>query len=153
MAQVDLAQIPEVLLDAFRTGDPRWESKVQEQENLATFARVLGLIAIGEYGAVLDYLSPAVTFDLVAPPGFPWERHAAGGPQVVDAIARNFQAVRQQRAEVLSLVGQGDTLMLIGHENGRLAATEEEYEVLTAQQLTFDGGRLVRFRSVVGSVR
>lgn len=150
MAQVDLAQIPEFLLGAFRQGDPGWESKTQEQANLALFSRILGLIAMGEYGEVEQYLGPEVSFLLVAPARFPWVRQAAGPREFVSALTHNFQAVQQQRAEILSLVGQGDTIMLMGHENGQQTDTGEPYEVLTAQQLTFEEGRLMRFRSVVG---
>jgi ketosteroid isomerase-like protein len=153
MAQVDLVEIPEVLLEAFRAGDPEWESKLRERENLGILARILRLIGTEAYQALPDYLAPEVTFELIAPAGFEWVRHARGVREVGEAIASNFRAVRQQRAEILALVGQGDTIMLVGHENGQRVATGEEYEVLTTQQLTFEGGRLVRFRSVVGSLR
>jgi hypothetical protein len=61
--------------------------------------------------------------------------------------------VREQRTEPLSLVSQGDTVMVMARESGRFADDGEPYEVMLAQQFTFGGdGRLVGFRSVVGDL-
>jgi hypothetical protein len=153
MAHVDLAQVPEVLLAAFQAGDPGHEEKAQEQENLAALARIVGMIAMGRFDELREHLTPEVGYQLLAPAGFPWARHARGAEDVSRTLAENFAAVREQRPDVLALVAQGDTIMLMVRETGRWTRTGEEYDVLTAQQFDFDRGRLAAFRSVVGSMR
>ncbi|HEX5726732.1 MAG TPA: nuclear transport factor 2 family protein [Longimicrobiaceae bacterium] len=147
MPQITLKEVPDVLAPAFAEGDPAHDSRRQEQENVRVLEHLFGLIAAGRFEELPDLFTPEITFELAAPPELSWVREAAGPEAVAAAIAANFRSVREQRPELLSLVAQGDTVMLMGREEGRHARTGEPYRVLVAQQYTFSDGRLAAFRS------
>jgi len=153
MARVDLGQVPEVLVHAFQAEDPRHQEKAREQENLRLLGEMVILINTDRFDELGRYLAPDVTYELVAPASFPWARSAAGPEQVIQALAENFASVTGQRVEPVSLVAQGDQIMLMVRESGRWARRDDGYEVLTAQQYAFRDGLLASFRSVVGSLR
>ncbi|HYR11890.1 MAG TPA: nuclear transport factor 2 family protein [Longimicrobium sp.] len=153
MAQVSLAEIPQVLGPAFAAGDAAAEAKVQEQANVERIGRMVHLIAEGRWDELREQLAPEVTYEMAVPPSIPWRRSAFGAAEVVATIAENFGCVCEQRTQPLSLVSQGDTVMVMARESGRFVDNGEPYEILLAQQFTFGGdGRLAAFRSVVGEV-
>jgi ketosteroid isomerase-like protein len=153
MTQVSLAEIPQALESAFVAGDEAAEAKAQEGANVARIGRMVHAIAEGRFDELREQLAPDVTYEMAVPPSVPWRRTATGADEVAAAIAQNFAAVREQRTQPLALVSQGDTVMMMARESGRFVGDGEPYEVLLAQQFTFDGdGRLVGFRSVVGEI-
>ena len=147
MTQVTLEQIPEVLGPAFAAGDAAAGAKAQERENVERLGRMVHAISQGRFDELRAHLAPGVTYEMAAPPRIPWRRHALGADEVAATIAENFGTVCEQRTEPLSLVSQGDTVMVMARETGRFADTGTAYEVVIAQQFTFDGeGRLAGFR-------
>jgi ketosteroid isomerase-like protein len=153
MEQVSLDRIPEVLIPAFAAGDDVADARVQERENVERIGRMVHLISQGRFGELREHLSPEVEYEMGAPESIPWCRRARGADAVAAAIAGNFASVREQRTQPLSLVSQGDTVMVMARESGRFADSGEPYEVLLAQQFTFDAeGQLAAFRAVTGYV-
>lgn len=153
MTQVSLEEVPQVLGPAFVAGDAAAEGKERERANVERIGRMVHFIAQGRFDALREQLAPDVTYEMVVPAHIPWRRAARGADEVAAAIAENFATVREQRTQPLSLVSQGDTVMLMARETGRFVDDGAEYEVLVAQQFTFgDDGRLAEFRSVVGEV-
>ena len=153
MTKVPLAEIPRTLEPAFAAGDPAAETRTRERANVDTIGRMVHAIAHGRYDEVREHLAPDVDFEIVAPACVPWRRHARGADEVAATIAENFACVREQRTQPLSLVAQGDTVMVMAREAGCFVDDGEPYEVMLAQQFTFgDDGRLVGFRSVVGEI-
>ena len=150
MAQVQLTEAPGVLGTAFAAGDPAYAAKAQERENVAALTYLIHAIAEGRFGDLPERFTPDVSFEMVSPAGFPWVCHARGPEEVASAIAANFRSVEDQRPEVLALVAQGDSVMVMARETGRLKDSGEPYRVLLAQQYTFQDGRLSAFRSVAG---
>lgn len=152
MAQVPLARVPETLEPAFAAGDPDNEAKVQERANVERIGQMVHAIARGRFDELRQHLAYDVVYEISAPERVPWVRHALGPEDVADAIAANFRAVQDQRTEPLSLVSQGDTVMVMARESGRFTDSGEPYEVMLAQQFTFRDGRLAAFRSVTGEI-
>lgn len=153
MTQLSLAEVSQALEPAFAAGDPEAQAKRQERDNVERIGRMVQCIARGEWDEVREQMAPDVTYEMAVPPRVPWRREARGAGEVTDAIAHNFGTVREQRTQPLSLVSQGDTVMVMARETGCFVDDGEPYEVLLAQQYTFDGdGRLAAFRSVVGEV-
>jgi ketosteroid isomerase-like protein len=151
MTQVPLAEIPQVLVPAFAAGDGAAEAKVQERTNVERLGQMVEVISRGRFDELRERLAADVTYEMAAPPHVPWRRRTTGADQVTAAIAENFASVREQRTEPLALVSQGDTVMVMARETGRFADGGQPYEMLIAQQFTFDGeGRLTAFRSVAG---
>jgi ketosteroid isomerase-like protein len=153
MAQLSLADVSQALTPAFVAGDASAEAKVQERANVERIGQMVRCIAQGRFDELREQLAPDVTYEMVVPPGIPWRREASGADEVAAIIAENFGAVCEQRTQPLSLVSQGDTVMVMARESGRLVDSGQPYEVMLAQQFTFDGdGRLATFRSIVGEV-
>lgn len=153
MTRVSLVEIPQVLGQAFEAGDAAAGARPRERGNVERIGQLVHAISRGRFDELREQLSPDVTYEMAAPEVIPWRRHARGADEVAATIADNFASVHDQRTEPLSLVSQGDTVMVMARETGLLADSSEPYEVLLAQQFTFDeDGRLAAFRSVVGEV-
>lgn len=148
MTQGSLQEMPPVLDRAFQDGDAASEVKVQERGNVELLGRLVYAISQGRYDEVREQLAPDVTYEAVAPAHVPWVRSAAGVDEVAAAIESNFGKVCEQRPEPLSLVCQGDTLMVMARETGRWVESGEPYETMVAQQYTFRDGKLAAFRSI-----
>lgn len=149
MTQVPLAEIPQTLGPVFMAGDPAVEGKAREWSNVERIGRMVQAIAEGRFDALREQLAPDVAYEMAAPKRFPWRRTASGADEVAAAIAENFASVCEQRTQPLSLVSQGDTVMVMAREAGRLVDSGQRYDILLAQQFTFAAdGRLAGFRAV-----
>lgn len=148
MRQVTLAEVPDALGTAFAADDPASEAKERERTNVDRLGRIFQAIAAGRFDELRDLLAPDVTFELAGPARLCWVSRAEGADDVAAAIAANFGRVRDQRPEPLSLVAQGDEVMVMARETGRLAETGEEYRILLAQRYSFRDGRLAAFHAV-----
>lgn len=144
MRQVTLAEVPKVLSEDFASS----YATDQEQTNGELLQRILEAIAAKRYDELRGWMAPDVSFELAAPPRFPWIRRAEGVDAVIEAIAHNFSTVTDQLPQPLALVAQGDTVMVMARETGRLVESGEPYAVLLAHQFTFAEGRLTLSRSV-----
>jgi ketosteroid isomerase-like protein len=153
MAQMSLAEIPHALGTVFMAGDPAVEGKAQERFNVEQLQRMVQAISQGRFDELRERLAPDVAYEMAAPKRFPWRRTASGAEEVAAAIAENFASVCEQRTQPLSLVSQGDTVMVMAREAGRLVDSGRRYDILLAQQFTFGGdGRLAGFRAVANDV-
>ncbi len=148
MGQVPLNEVPRALETAFAGGDPAHPWRVQESAQVELLGRMVQAIAGARFDELRAYLADDVTYEVAVPDALPWIRRAAGVEDVIGAIASNFGTVTEQRTEPLALVSQGDTVMVMARETGRMAETGEPYQALLAQQFTFREGKLAVFRSV-----
>ena len=148
MTQTTLAEAPGALASAFVEGDPASAAKTQEQANVEIVGAMIGAIAAGQFDSLRSVLADDVTFTLAAPPEVPWVRRAYGPDDVIAAIATNFGTVRDQRPGDITLVAQGDTVMVMASETGCFCDTGAEYQIFLAHQFTFRDGKLAAFRSV-----
>lgn len=148
MAKVPLEEIPRALDSAFAEGDPAHVWRVQEAANVELIGRMIQVIATGRFDELRPHLADDVTYEIAVPAALPWIRQAHGPDAFLAAIRANFGAVAEQRNEPLALVSQGDTVMVMARETGRLSETGVPYQALLAQQFTFRDGKLAVFRSV-----
>ena len=144
MRQVTLAEVSKVLAEDFSSS----YATDQEQANGALLQRILEAIGAGRFDELRGWMAPDVSFELAAGPRFPFIRHAEGVDAVIEAIAYNFSTVAEQMPQPLAVVAQGDTVMVMAREAGRLVESGERYELLLAHQFTFRDGRLALSRSV-----
>lgn len=148
MGQVPLDEFPQALGTAFAHGDPVHEARRQEAANVDAIGEMIRLISQGRFLELRPFLADDVTYEIAVPATLPWVRRACGAEAVINALAANFAFVREQRTEPLALVSQGDTVMMMARETGRMVDTNVAYQALLAQQYTFRDGRLALFRSV-----
>lgn len=148
MGQVPLNEVPRALETAFADGDPAHLWRVQESTHVELIGRMVHAIAAGRFDELRAYFADDITYEIAVPAALSWIRQASGVERVIEAIAANFGMVAEQRTEPLALVSQGDTVMVMARETGRLKDTGVPYQALLAQQFTFRDGRLALFRSV-----
>lgn len=144
MRQVTLAEVPKVLSDDFAAS----YATDEEQTNGELLRRILEAVAAGRFDELRGWMASDVSFELAAAPRFPFVRRAEGVDAVIEAIAHNFATVAGQMPEPLAVVAQGDSVMVMARETGRMVETGERYALLLAHQFIFREGRLVLSRSV-----
>ena len=120
----------------------------RERDHLRAVREQFDAIERGDLDAVLSSAHDNVQLDIYAPPEFHWTRHAKGLVEVRKAIADNFDTVDDQHPEILNVVTEGDSVVLIGHETGSIRATREAYDVQFVHRFTFRDGRLAAVQIV-----
>jgi hypothetical protein len=105
----------------------------------------------GDIAGVLQLAHPDVELEIFAPLQFRWLTRARGTEEVRRAITHNFDSVEGQRLEVLTIVSEGDVVVLIGRERGVIRATAEHYDVQFVQRFTFRDGRLAAIQIIAAN--
>lgn len=148
MAGVPLDKVSHALGESFAEGDPAHVWRVQETANMELLGQMVQVIAARRFQDLRQHFADDISYEIAVPASLPFVRQASGADDVVAAIAYNFSVLSEQRTEPLAVVCQGDTVMVMARENGRMADTGVPYQALLAQQFTFRGGKLAVFRSV-----
>ena len=136
---------------AFREGDAHVEEKREESENVSQVEQILRIIAGGDFDSLGDLLAEDVTLEIIAPPSAPFSGKYQGRDHVVETTRQNFSQVEAQRPEILSVVAQGDTVVVVGRESGKFRPTGRKYEVHWMHQYRFRDGKLTYIRELFDS--
>lgn len=138
------------LQDAFREGDNNAAGKALEAANVRVIEEVFRAVARKDFDALGGLLAEDVTFEIVGSGG-PMAARAEGRERVVEAARGNFAQIEEQRPEVLSVVAQGDTVVVVGRERGRFRATGREYEAHWMHQYRLEGGKVASITEMLDS--
>jgi uncharacterized protein len=136
------------LHEAFLDGDEAPAVKVAEGGHVLRLQEQYRAIARGDFPSVIGQMADDVEFELNGPADFPINGRWRGLTEVSAAMRRNFGALAEQQAEILSLVAQGDTVVLLAQERGKVRATGAPYHLRWVQFFTFRDGKVARIRSV-----
>jgi uncharacterized protein len=134
---------------AFREGDPACEAKGVEAANVRRVQEMFRSLLRGDVPGFLDGLADDVELEILAPPGFPFSGHWAGREAVAAAVVNNFGRIEGQRPAVRTVAAQGDTVVTVGEERGRVRGAPAEYHVHWVQVFTLRDGRVARVREIV----
>lgn len=118
-----------------------------EQENLqlSCLQSVYKAIVEGDYALAFSQMTDDVEFaGSVAETVF---KSGKGKEEVVAASAYNYGLLLEQSPEILSIVSQGETVVVIAKERGVARATNRVYECHFVQQFTFRGGKIAKIFS------
>ena len=151
MSSTAIHQFVDDLRAAFEAGDELVAHKAVEEACVALVQDQYRALARGDFAAFLDTLADDIELENVGPPALPFVGRWQGRDQVAEAVQRNFSLIEDQRPEVLSLVAQGDTVVVVARERGRVRSTGQEYDMHWVQMLTYRERRLVKFRQVFDS--
>lgn len=105
-------------------------------------------IGRGDIESAMANARADVTLEIFAPPEFHWIRRASGADELRRAIQHNFDSLDEQRPEITSVTAQGDTVVLIGRERGRIRATGAQYDVEFVERFVFREGRLAAVKII-----
>lgn len=134
------------LLDAFHDRDAHSVQKVREANHVLLLQDQYQAIAQGNFQRTIDLMADDVVLDLAMPPEIPVSGTWRGRPAVIAAAQRNFGSLYEQQAEVLSVVAQGDEVVIVAEEYGTVRATGFPYHLRWVQIYTFQGGKIVQVR-------
>jgi ketosteroid isomerase-like protein len=129
-------QLGEAMADAQRSDT---EAAAQ---NLRSIHSLIDAIGRGDLDAAISNAHPDVRFEMYGPLEFPWIRQATGVSELRTALQQNFDSLAEQHPEITSLTAQGNTIVLIGREHGRVKATGAPYRMQFVQRFLFRDGRL-----------
>lgn len=146
MSQTPLNTFIDGLTGAFREGDAGADAKAAEARNVERLQSLYRALSRGDFAGAAEALTEDVTFEISGPPSFEFVRRARGRKAALDAMVENFSKVEDQKPEVLSLVAQGNAIVVIARERGRLLATGTEYDLHWTQLFEFRDGLVARFR-------
>jgi ketosteroid isomerase-like protein len=148
VSQLAFAAFIERLLPAFHDGDPNAVAKAPESANVHRLVEMYRAIARGDFPAVLGAFADDMEMEIIGPSAIPISGRWRGKDEIALALVRNFSLFEDQRPQVQSVVAQGDTVVVFGHEAGRFRPTGRDYELHWVQLFTFRDGQLARFREL-----
>jgi len=134
---------------AFREDDADVEGKHAEMRNVGILREQYRAIARGDLDAAADLFHDDVDFEITGPPSIPCVGRWRGKAEVKDAIRRNFGMLDSQAPEIQSVVAQGDVVVIIAHERGRIRTSGVTYALHWVQVVTLRGGRIARVHEIV----
>lgn len=97
-------------------------------------------------------MADEIEMELHGPKNLPINGSWHGLAEVVAAMQRNFGLLAEQQAEILSVVAQGDTVVLLAEERGKIRATDAPYHIRWVQFFTFRENKIVRLRGVTAPI-
>ncbi len=145
------AQFIDSIPGAFREGDANVEEKREESGNISLVEQIYRAIAGGDFDSLGDIMAEDVTLEIIGPPSGPFSGKYQGRAQVIETSRRNFSQVEAQRPEILSVIAQGNTVVVVGRESGKFRPTGREYGLHWMHQYTFRDGKLTHILELFDS--
>lgn len=144
MNQQAFDQFVAALEPAFLNGDAAAAAKREEQDHTTCLQTLYAALRDGDSAALARVLADDVELEITGPASLPLAGHWKGRDQVLKAAARNFGMLEDQKPEVLSLVAQGDTVVVLARERGRVKGTDKEYDVRFVQHYRIKDGAIAQ---------
>ncbi len=139
------------LRSAFEAGDDHASAKTIEAANVELVQNLYRTVTSGDFDGFLERLAEEIEFENIGPSVIPFSGRWRGRKDVGEATKRNFAVVEDQCPEVLTLVAQGDTVIIVAREQGRIRSTGRKYDMHWVQMFTLRDGQVTRFRQIFDS--
>jgi len=132
----------------FLKGDDDAASKQAEAQHVRLLQQMYQVIGQGEWQKFAELLHDDIEFQIDCPPSLPMRGRWRGKTQVAEAVQRNFGMLEQQVPEIEAVVAQGDTVVVVGREQGNMRGGGS-YSLRWMQMHTFRDGKLYRVYEMV----
>jgi ketosteroid isomerase-like protein len=136
---------------AFEADDGLAHTKALEHSLVETLQQVYATLATGDIEAFMSFFNDDVVIEIHAPEEFQFRSYAEGKSEARELILANFALVESQAPQIVSLVAQGDSVVVTLKEIGVIRATGSPYSVQASQHFTFRGGKIWRFTEIAAS--
>jgi uncharacterized protein len=136
------------LTRAFAADDPVVANKHLERAHVEVVTRMFENLARGDLDAFVADAADDVELEIRAPAEFPFIRRAVGRLAFRDAVAHNFGTLTDPDPSVLSMIAQGNCVVLFGRDHGRFRATEILYDVHFVYEFLLRDGKVSRVREL-----
>lgn len=134
---------------AFQEGDAEVRHKSTETAHVKLIQEMYCDLIQGNFEGAFQVLDDDVELEITGPPALPFRGRWQGRGLVIKTILDNFSSIEEQQPEIHHVVAQGDTVIVIAREQGRLKATGSPYDIHWVQLFTFRDGKTVRIREIV----
>jgi ketosteroid isomerase-like protein len=134
---------------SFEQGDSSVAGKYLEAQNVRTLQELYRTLGTGDYAAFRNWLADDVEMEIASTVNGPFHGRWRGADAVASAVQNNFAQIREMAPTIDEVVAQGESIVVVAREKGTFHSGEA-YDVHWVQWFTFRGGKLVRFREVVG---
>ena len=136
------------LRSGFLADDPNSADKTLELTNVARLQTQYVALLHGDYASFLSSFDDDVECELLGPPSMPIVGRWVGKQEVIAALGRNFSLFENQRPVLLSVVAQGDMVVVAARETGHYRPASRDYESHFVQFFTFKDGKIIRLRQI-----
>jgi len=150
MSQVVIKQFIDSLPVAFTTGDTRATDKADETGNVQKLQSFYRALTRGDFPEAVAAMADDIEMEIHVAPDFDFVCQARGREEILAAMRANFAKVEDQEPEIVSLVAQGDTVVIIAREKGKHRPTGTSYDVHWVQHYQFRDGKIARFLELSG---
>jgi ketosteroid isomerase-like protein len=148
-----LSFVHETLHAAFAAGDGLAHMKVLERAQIDTLHQFYGALGTGDIDAFLAFFTDDVIIELHVPEEFQFKSYAEGKLEARELILGNFSRLESQAPRIVSVVAQGDMVIVTLKEIGVIRATGAPYSVQLSQHFTFRGGKIWHFTQIAASLK
>jgi ketosteroid isomerase-like protein len=148
MERTALNRFLDAIYPAFLHGDPECDRKRIEKENVEHLRSMYQAITHGDIRTFENMLTDDTEMIIHGPAAIPFVGTWKGRNEVVAAMGRNLAHTSLQIPELLSIVAQGNVVVLYARDRGIVKATGAAYTALSVQIFTFDQGKLARFEQI-----
>ena len=136
---------------AFREKDPHVDAKAWEARRTEQVRGMFEALGAGDLAAFFALIHPEIEMEIHAPEMFPWQLQARGLDSFRDMLLTNFGSLAEENPTILSVVAQGDMVVVSGRARGVLKQGLVPYDTQFCYELTFDGDLIRRIRELVVS--
>ena len=151
MESVTIASFTARFDAAFAAGDPQAGAKSHELSRVNAVRQLFETLGRGDMAAFLHHLHPDVELEIAAPAEFPWRRTARGLDELRSAVEYNFGVVQDQDPRLVSITAQGEVVVVVGRECGRIRYSGAHYHVYFTYQFTFLDDKVHRIMEIAAA--
>jgi ketosteroid isomerase-like protein len=144
MNQPVVARFLDNIHRTFREEDPDVLIKHREEDHVRLIEKLFRHIAQGNLTGVNELLADDVEFELAGACDSPFIKNARGREAVLQALQHNFGQLDNQQPELLAIVAQGNMVMILGREQGKIRSTGRTYDLHWTHWFTLRDGKVRR---------
>jgi ketosteroid isomerase-like protein len=148
MVRITKGDFFDAIAAAFAAGDPHIEQKQLEAQHVHSVQLLYHAIARGAFAEMLQLTTDDFVLEILGPPHAQLVGRWQGRDEVLAALLRNFSHFDEQTPHIDAVVAQGDTVVVIAREDGKLKANGKPYDVHWVQTFTFVGDRVAKVKQI-----
>jgi ketosteroid isomerase-like protein len=147
----DFSAVTRRLDDVIKDAAGRVPAATASRANAESLRAQIVALEKGDYEPVLSSARDDVELDIFAPPQFPFVRRARGIDEYQQAVRQNFSNLEEQRPQISSVTADGDDIVVIGREQGRIRGTATAYDIQFVQRFKFREGKLASLQIIAAN--
>lgn len=145
-------QLLEDLQAGFIAGDEFANLKVVERKNIDSVSRLYSALEERAFERAVEVMTEDIDYEILGQGTSMMVQKCIGRDAVMETLVRNFGYVTEQNPKIISVVAQGDSVVVVGAETGRFIETGKLYKGDWVHIFTFRNQLVSRFRQIADVV-